>query len=76
MFGLGMTELLVILAIVLLIFGPKRLKNMMKTTILVLGEGNSSQHYLEQSTQCTVLQFFRSGFPPPHFLLLPSLNSC
>ena len=27
MFGLGITELLVILAIVLLIFGPKRLKN-------------------------------------------------
>ena len=27
MFGLGVTELLVILAIVLLIFGPKRLKN-------------------------------------------------
>ena len=27
MFGFGMTELLVILAIVLLIFGPKRLKN-------------------------------------------------
>ncbi|MEZ7819160.1 MAG: sec-independent protein translocase protein TatA [Candidatus Azotimanducaceae bacterium] len=27
MFGLGMTELLVILAIVLLVFGPKRLKS-------------------------------------------------
>ena len=27
MFGLGITELLVILAIVLLIFGPKRLKS-------------------------------------------------
>ncbi len=27
MFGLGVTELLVILAIVLLIFGPKRLKS-------------------------------------------------
>ncbi len=27
MFGLGVTELLIILAIVLLLFGPKRLKN-------------------------------------------------
>ena len=27
MFGLGITELVVILAIVLIIFGPKRLKN-------------------------------------------------
>ena len=27
MFGLGVTELVVILAIVLIIFGPKRLKN-------------------------------------------------